>query len=50
MVHVEFDLEHGHGLFELGIMAAGAVDGLWDIFEHKVKIDFVFLGEKKVVV
>lgn len=34
LVHVELDLEHGHGLFEFGVVPAGAVDSFWDVFEH----------------
>ncbi len=45
LVHVEFDLKHGHGLLKLGIVTAGAVDGFWDVFEHEVQIDFVFLEQ-----
>ena len=43
MVHVQFNLEHGHGLLELGIVPAGTVHGLWDVFEDKIEIDFIFL-------
>lgn len=43
LVHIQLDLEHGHGLLELDIVAAGAVDGLWDVFEHKVEVHFIFL-------
>lgn len=45
LVHVQFDLEHWHRLFEFGIMAAGAVDGFRDIFQYKIKIHFVFLSQ-----
>lgn len=43
LVHIQLDLEHGHGLLELDIVAASAVDGLGDVFEHKVEVHFVFL-------
>ena len=43
LVHVELDLQHRHGLLELGVVPAGAVHGLWDIFEHKIEVHFVFL-------
>lgn len=45
LVHVQFDLEHGHGLFEFGIMATGTVNGFWNIFKNKIKINFVFLPQ-----
>lgn len=43
LVHVQFDLEHGHGLFQFCIMAAGAVNGFGDKFKNKIEINFVFL-------
>ena len=43
LVHIQLDLEHGHGLLELGIVPAGTVHGLWDVFEHKVEVHFIFL-------
>ena len=43
LVHIQLDLEHGHGLLELGVVPAGTVHGLWDIFEHKIEVHFVFL-------
>jgi hypothetical protein len=43
LVHVQFDLEHGHGLFEFGVMATGAVNGLWYIFQHEIQVNFIFL-------
>ena len=44
LVHIQLDLEHGHGLLELGIVPAGTVHGLWDVFEHKVEVHFIFLS------
>lgn len=32
LVHVQFDLEGGHRLLELDVVAGGAVHCLWDIF------------------
>jgi len=43
LVHVQFDLEHGHGLFEFRIMATGTVNGFGNIFKNKIEINFVFL-------
>ena len=43
LVHIELDLEGGHGLLELDVVPAGAVDGLWDVFEYKIEVYFVFL-------
>ena len=43
LVHVELDLEHRHGLLQLGVVATGAINGFWDVFEHKVEVYFVFL-------
>ena len=43
LVHIQLDLEHGHGLLELGIVPAGTVHGLWDVFEHKVEVHLIFL-------
>ena len=45
LVHVQFDLEHGHGLLELSIVAACAIHGFRNIFENKVEIHFVFLWQ-----
>ena len=44
LVHIQLDLEHGHRLLELGIVPAGTVHGLWDVFEHKVEVHFIFLS------
>lgn len=46
LVHIQFDLEHRHGLFEFGVMATSAVDGLRDIFQHEVQVNFIFLWNK----
>lgn len=46
LVHVKLDLQHRHGLLELGIVATGAVDGFGNIFENKIEVYFVFLGDK----
>jgi hypothetical protein len=43
LVHVQFDLEGGHGLFEFGIVATGAIHSFGYIFEHKVEINLVLL-------
>lgn len=44
LIHIQLDLEHGHGLLELGIVPAGAVHRLWDVFKHKVEVHFIFLS------
>lgn len=44
LVHIQLDLEHWHRLLELGIVPAGTVHGLGDVFEHKVEVHFVFLS------
>lgn len=49
LVHVQFDLEHGHGLFEFSIMTTSAVDSFWDIFQDEIKIYFVLLKKKKKI-
>lgn len=43
LIHVEFDLKHGHRLLEFGVVATGSVHSFGYIFEDKVEIDFVFL-------
>ena len=50
LIHVQFDLEGGHGLFEFGIVATGTIHGFRYIFEHKVEINLVLLewGESLV--
>ncbi len=44
LVHIQLDLEHRHRLLELGIVPAGTVHCLRDVFEHKVEVHFVFLS------
>lgn len=43
LIHVKFDLKHGHWLLEFCIMATSAIDCFWNIFENEIEIDFVFL-------
>ena len=43
LIHVELDLQHRHRLLELRVVATCAIDGLGDVFEHKIEIHFVFL-------
>lgn len=43
LVHVQFDLEHGHGLFEFSVMTTSAVDSFWDVFQDEIKVHFVLL-------
>ena len=43
LIHVKLDLKHGHRLLDLGVVARCAIDGLWNIFEHKVEEDFILL-------
>lgn len=43
LVHVEFDLQHRHGLLKLGVVTASAIHGLGDVFENKVEVHFIFL-------
>ena len=31
-------------MLEFGIVPAGTVHGLWDVFEHKVEVHFIFLS------
>ena len=47
LVHVELDLELGHGLLELDVVPRGAVDGLGDVLEDEVEVDLVLLCEEK---
>lgn len=46
LIHVELDLEHGHGLFKLRIVATGAVDSLGNVFKYKIEIHFILLQIK----
>ena len=48
LVHVQFDLKHGHGLLEFGVMATSAVNGLGYIFQHEVQVNFIFLWDKVI--
>lgn len=48
LVHVQLDLERRHGLLQFGVMTARTVDGLGDIFEDEVEVQFVFLQTPKV--
>ena len=43
LVHVELDLQHRHGLLELGIVTTSAIHGLGDVFKDKVEVHFIFL-------
>lgn len=43
LVHIQFDLERGHGLLEFHIVSGSAVYSLGNVFENKIKVDFVFL-------
>lgn len=43
LVHIQLDLQHGHGLLELRVVATGAIYGFWDVFKHEVEVHFVFL-------
>jgi hypothetical protein len=43
LVHIKFDLEHRHGLLELGVVTACAVHGFRNVLENKVEVDLVFL-------
>lgn len=45
LVHVQLDLKHWHCLLDLGVVAGGTVDGLWDVFEDKVEIDLILLKD-----
>jgi hypothetical protein len=45
LVHVQFDLEHGHGLLEFGIMATSAIDSFWNVFEDEIEVNFIFLKQ-----
>lgn len=31
-------------MLEFGIVPAGTVHSLWDVFEHKVEVHFIFLS------
>ena len=44
LVHVQLDLQHGHGLLELGVVSRCAVHRFWDELEDEVEIDLVFLS------
>lgn len=43
LVHVQLDLQHGHGLLELCVVATCAVHGFGDVFQYKIEIHFIFL-------
>jgi hypothetical protein len=43
LVDVQLHLQHGHRRLELVEVTRCAVDGLWDILEDKVEVDFIFL-------
>lgn len=43
LIHVQFDLEGRHGLFQFGIVATRTIDSFRYIFEHKVEINLVLL-------
>ena len=43
LVGIQFNLEHGHGLFEFGIVPACAINGFGNVFKHEVEVDLIFL-------
>jgi hypothetical protein len=43
LVDVQLHFQHGHGRLELVEVTGCAVDGLWDILEDEVEVDFIFL-------
>ena len=43
LVHVQLDLQHRHGLLELCVVTASTIHGLWNVFEDKVEVHFIFL-------
>jgi hypothetical protein len=43
LIHVQFDLQHRHRLFEFCIVATGAIDCFWDVFKNEVEVNFVLL-------
>lgn len=43
LIHVEFDLQHGHGLFQLGVMTTGSVNRFRDVFKYEVEVHFILL-------
>ncbi len=49
LIHIQFDLEHRHWLFEFCIVAAGTIDGLWDVLEDEIEVDFIFLEKAMVI-
>jgi len=48
LVHVELDLEHRHGLLDLGIMARSAIHCLGDVFKHQVEENLFLLGQNQL--
>jgi hypothetical protein len=43
LVHIQFDLKHGHDLLQLRIVPRCSVDSLWDEFEDQIEVEFIFL-------
>jgi hypothetical protein len=43
LIHVQLDIEHGHRLLKLCVIARGAIDRLWDEFEQQIQKDLVLL-------
>jgi hypothetical protein len=43
LVDVELDFQDGHGGLHLVKVARCPIDGLWDVLQHQVEVDFIFL-------
>ena len=48
LIHVEIHKKHWHGLLHLGIMTRSTIYSLWYVFQHQVKIHFIFLMVSKL--
>jgi len=48
LIHVQLDLEHGHCLLDLGVVARCTIDRLWDIFEHEIEENFILLQDRPI--
>ena len=43
LIHVQLDIEHGHRLLELCVVARSAIDRLWHEFEQQIQEHLVLL-------
>lgn len=46
LIHVQFDLEHGHWLLQLRVVATSTIYSFGNVFEHEIEINFVLLKNR----